>query len=446
MELSENSRVAIIGGGPAGSFAAYFILDLAHRLDFDMQVDIYEPKDFSHAGAKGCNHCGGIISESLVQFMSTEGIVIPPELIMNTIASYALHTDSGSVGIAAPLDEMRIAAIYRGGGPKIVKGEARLPNQSFDDFLLKLAIKKGANHIQDRVTSLTLVNGFPKVETKKKVSQVYDFLVGATGVNSTGLKLFEKLGIGYAPPPVSKTFIGEYLLGRATVEKYIGDAMHVFLLDIPGIKQAALIPKGPFASLCIVGQNVGMESVEQFHQHREVKSCFPPEWQRPKDVCHCLPKTVVGDPIQPFADRVALVGDCGVTRLYKDGIGSAYRTARACAATAVFQGISEELLKKFYWPACRSISRDNRIGHVVLSAVNLYRRVGFMRRGMLAMAEREQRLVGNKRPMSMTLWDTFTGSAPYGDILMRTMGPAFISRITWETTKGVFRSDPTPAS
>lgn len=96
MELTDGSRVAVIGGGPAGSFSAYFLLDFAERIGLkNLQVDLYEPKDFPAVGAKGCNHCGGLISESMLQNLSMEGIVIPSEVIMNTVDTYRMHTQDG---------------------------------------------------------------------------------------------------------------------------------------------------------------------------------------------------------------------------------------------------------------------------------------------------------------------------------------------------------------
>src|SRR3990170_2606668 len=73
LKLDSGSRVAVIGGGPAGSFFSYFLLDMARRLGIELQLDIYEPRDFSLPGPTGCNMCGGIVSESLVQALAIEG-------------------------------------------------------------------------------------------------------------------------------------------------------------------------------------------------------------------------------------------------------------------------------------------------------------------------------------------------------------------------------------
>ena len=99
LKLENESRLAVIGGGPAGSFFSYFLLDLAQRTGVKCYVDIYEPKDFSKLGPAGCNNCGGIISESLVQILSSEGIIIPTQVIRRGIDSYILHMEAGSTKI-----------------------------------------------------------------------------------------------------------------------------------------------------------------------------------------------------------------------------------------------------------------------------------------------------------------------------------------------------------
>jgi 2-polyprenyl-6-methoxyphenol hydroxylase-like FAD-dependent oxidoreductase len=74
LALEDGSRVAVIGSGPAGSFFAFFLLKMAEAIDLDVRVDIYEPRSFARCGPAGCNHCGGIVSESLVQILAAEGI------------------------------------------------------------------------------------------------------------------------------------------------------------------------------------------------------------------------------------------------------------------------------------------------------------------------------------------------------------------------------------
>jgi hypothetical protein len=111
--LTDGSRVAVVGAGPAGSFFSYFLLKMARTMALDVTVDVYEPRRFCERGPAGCNHCGGIVSESLVQRLATEGIALPDDVVQRGIESYTLHMDIGDVKIATPVDERRIAAKFR---------------------------------------------------------------------------------------------------------------------------------------------------------------------------------------------------------------------------------------------------------------------------------------------------------------------------------------------
>ena len=109
------------------------------------------------------------------------------------------------------------------------------------------------------------------------------------------------------------------------------------------------------------------------------------------------------------------IGDSGVNRLFKDGIGSAYRTAKAAARTAVFYGISKADFEKGFWPECRTLIRDNRIARLIFGVTTLIQKLRFLRRGVLRMTAREQRDVGKNRLMSSVLWTC--SEAPYEILL-----------------------------
>ncbi len=42
LKLNNGNRVAVIGGGPAGSFFSYFLLDMADRVRINLHVDVFE--------------------------------------------------------------------------------------------------------------------------------------------------------------------------------------------------------------------------------------------------------------------------------------------------------------------------------------------------------------------------------------------------------------------
>jgi len=428
LSLEDKSRVAVIGGGPAGTFFSYFLLAMAERVGMDIQVDIIESRDFSRPAPAGCNMCGGIVSESLVQTLATEGINLPSAVIQRGIDSYVLHMDVGSVKIETPLQEKRIGAVHRGAGPRGIQNHRW---DSFDGFLLKLAADKGANIVSGRVEEVRWEEGRPTVKVRGGQSVAYDLLVVAVGVNSGTLKLFQDLDVKYVPPQTTKTYICEYALGKDTIENYLGSSMHTYLLKIPRMEFAAMIPKGEYATVCMLGKKIDKQLVQSFLGTEAVKRCLPPDWDPQQEVCRCLPKINIKGSDHPFADRLLFVGDCGVSRLYKDGIGAAYKTAKAAATTAIFTGISEEAFKKRFWPACQKLERDNRIGKLIFSSVGLIQSFPFARRAILRMVAIEQKNKGMPQRMSTSLWDLFTGSAPYRDVLLRMAHPFFLSRLIW---------------
>lgn len=422
MELSDGSRIAVIGGGPAGTFTSYFLLRLAKRAGLRLDLDIYEWRDFSRPGPAGCNMCGGIVSESLVQLLATEGILLPPDVVQRGIDSYVLHTAAGQVRIATPLEEKRIAALYRGSGPK----DAR-PGQcgSLDAFLLNLACKQGAHHIQSRVEELAWEDGRPRVTAKDGRGGCYDLLVGAIGVNTSGHKLFESLGFRYKQPKTTKTSLFELHVEGEGLRDRFGGSVHVFLPSIRGIEFAAIIPKGDYLTVCMLGDDIGEELVARFMNAPDVRDCLGSESAPDTASCRCFPRMNVGEPRHMYADRVVMVGDCGVSRLFKDGIGAAYRAAKACATTAVFHGVSKEDFDKHYRPVCRRLQRDNRVGKILFMGVGLFRQLVFVQRAIMRITRKEQAPASRARTMSTMVWDTFTGSAPYADVMRRGLKPGF---------------------
>jgi len=429
LQLGDGSSVGIVGGGPAGSMAAIFLLEMASIQGIDLEVEIFEPRDFSCAAPKGCNMCGGIISETLVQNLASEGINLPTNVVQRGIESYILHMDVGSVRIETPLHEKRIGSVYRGAGPRDLRNTRWA---SFDLHLESLASSLGARVTRSRVKSINFDNGVPSIEVKGEEPQVFDLAVVAVGVNSAAAKLVDGLDLPYRQPDTTKTFIREYYLGEEVVERTLGDSMHVFLLNLPRLEFAAIIPKGDYASVCLLGETIDSELVDAFLTSPQVKACMPEGWVAEPRSCQCSPKIAIRGAVQPFADRLVFIGDCGVTRLYKDGIGAAYRTAKACATTAIFEGISEEDFRRNYWPVCRSIERDNAIGKVTFAVTRQIQKRAFARRALLNITAREQNGGGRAKDMSQVLWDMFTGSAPYREIFLRTLHPRFLARFSWE--------------
>lgn len=427
LRLVDGSRVAVIGGGPAGSFFSYFLLAMAERVGLALDVDLYEPRDFRRPGPQGCNMCGGIVSESLVQNLAMEGISLPPSVVQRGIDSYVLHMDVGSVRIDLPLHEMRIGAIHRGAGPRDATGHVW---HSFDQYLLEQALARGATHVPARVDEIGWQEGRPSL-TVDGAALPYDLVAVALGVNSPTLKLLEKLEVGYHRPTLTKTLIREYRLGEHAISDTLGTSMHVFLLNLPRLEFAALIPKGDYVTMCLLGEGIDNALGDAFASTPEVQAVMPPGWQASERSCQCLPHINIKGVDKPYADRLLFIGDCGVTRLYKDGIGAAYRTAKSAARAAVFGGISEAAFQRQYWPVCRTIANDNRLGKLTFRLTKRVQRSRVLRRAILRAIQAEQHKPGEDRQLSGILWDLFSGSAPYRDIFGRMLHPELMGRLAW---------------
>ncbi|NND36124.1 MAG: hypothetical protein HKN81_03220 [Gammaproteobacteria bacterium] len=430
--LNDGSRVAVVGGGPAGSMFGYFLLDMAKHIGVKLDVDIYEPRNFRRVGPGGCNHCGGVVSESLIQRLATEGISLDSSVIQRALDSYTMHMDVGTVRIDTPVNEKRIASVFRGNGPR----ESTIEDlDSFDDYLLGLAQDKGANRERRLVTGLRKLEQSMEVECSDGYKHEYDLVAVTSGVNSRFPDVVESSDGRIRKGKTSRTFVCEFPLGDAAIRRHLGTSMHVFMLDLPHLQFAALIPKGDFATLCLLGDQIDEKLVKAFLNSAEVKQCFP-DAIVPPNVCHCYPRMNAGTARPPFGDRVVMIGDCGTTRLLKDGIGTAYRTAKAAARTALFHGVMADDFRKHYWPLCRKIEIDNYIGRAIFAFSTLIQKSRFARRGVLRMTAREQARQQGHRRMSEILWDLFTGSGPFAEVLRHSIHPAFVAGLIWNLVAG----------
>ncbi|HXF83261.1 MAG TPA: hypothetical protein VNN19_10980 [bacterium] len=428
LTLQDGSRVGIIGGGPAGSLCAFFLLRFSRVQGIALECDIYEPRDFTAPGPRGCNMCGGIVSELLVQSLAVDGITLPPSVVQRGIDSYVLNTDEEAVTIATPMREKRIAAVHRGGGPRDL-GVLRWGG--LDGHLLSRAQELGTRLIPHRISDVSWDAGRPRVRFNGGAA-TYDLLVVATGVNMPEGRLYAQLGLPRRPARTTRAYITELKLGYDAVTQRFGSAMHVFFLSIPRLEFAAIIPKGDFVTVCLLGRHVDQDLIRTFFESPAVRRCLPPPYLR-EGFCHCRPHINVREAVSPFADRVVLVGDAGVTRLYKDGIGAAYRTAKAAAATAVFHGVSATDFRRHYWPVYRAIARDNWFGRMIFAGAGPIRGSRLLRAAVARTVIREQESpTGRPRRLSVALWDMFTGSAPYRGIFYRLIDPRLLARLVWE--------------
>ncbi len=420
--LHNGSQIAVIGGGPTGSFFSIFALKMAKMMEKSINVTIYEPKDFTKDGPVGCNKCGGIISELLVQNLAVEGINLPDSLVQRGINSYKLHTQYGSVYIETPAREKTIATVYRGGGPRGIIGSDK---ESFDRFLLDLAIREGAVHNHEKIDRIGYASSRPVLFSGQTNIQEPDLVVGAVGVKSQTFSIFEEMGFGYRKPETISAAIAEIHMEKSIVSEYFGTSVNLFLLPLRDIKFAAIIPKGTYVTVCILGKNIDHHTVSAFVDYPVMQSVLPDRGAY-EIACRCLPKMNVRAPEVSFSDRVVLCGDSGSTRLFKDGIGAAYIMGKAAAKTAILYGVGKNNFQENYHPVYENIVIDNRYGKLLFAVTDLHKKYEILTKGMLRVVRKEQADPEYPKRLSSMLWDMFTGNERYRNIFFRSLSAPMV--------------------
>jgi hypothetical protein len=137
---------------------------------------------------------------------------------------------------------------------------------------------------------------------------------------------------------------------------------------------------------------------------------------------------VVGAAQHPLADRIALVGDMAVSRLYKDGLYSAYVTASTLAECILTKGVDRGSLVRHYLPAVRDFDVDNRSGRAVflLSRV-VFSHAVLSRIVYQALVTEKKTKPAQRRRMTEALWEMASGDSSYRHILGTMFHPAAVA-------------------
>lgn len=422
LALREGSRIAVIGGGPAGCFFAHFAMEYAARRGITLTIVLYEGRSFVKGGPPGCNMCAGVLAATLIDRLREMGLELPPNVIQRRVTNYRLVTPAGSVTLEPPAGSGPIYTVFRGGGPRgsTIAG-------GFDAHLLAHTLNRGVEMVPSVVSEIQLPTspGEP-VGLRLASGEVHaaDLVVGAFGIHSPLARMLAGRIPGYRPPESTRAFQMELPIDEASVDRYLGGTVHVFSLGVKGINFAALTPKRSHVTATLVGQSAGPEAMQVFLNHPLVRQHLPPGWQLPPNPCHCLPRLPFGPARHPYGDRIVLVGDASVSRLYKNGLESAYTTSRAAAETAVLHGISLQAFEQHYAPVCRQVAGDSLAGRALFWLKDELFERGPLAAMLVRAAREEQRLdPPDKRPIGRALWGIFTGDQQYRVILRNTFRP-----------------------
>lgn len=387
--LPENATIAIIGGGPAGSFTALHLLNLAKARGRRINVVILEHRVFSseeNLHYSGCPRCAGGISPSLMDALEELDIDLPDEVIQQEIRSVVLQGRWKHIKLPVP-ENRRMLSVFRGVIPKGASSQ----NAAFDALLLNTAIKRGATVIGSKVINASLDKNKKPVITycieNEHHQLLADLAVFATGVNRepsrnseqrSGAEIFQQLQPLYQPPKLRKAIIFELQASEDIIGANAGE-LHFIESSERGLQldMCSILPKRNHFTVSLIGKSVdkatshkeNLEIVSKFLDIPQIRRTLPPDAALSIH-CVCNPSIVVGTARQPIGNRVAAVGDMATCRKYKDGILSAFTMAREIAETALEVGVDSESLRKGYAPVITRFQRDNLYAVIIFS---LYR-------------------------------------------------------------------------
>ena len=466
--LQNEDRVAVVGGGPAGSFFAIHLLREAKRLGRKLEVVIVEkrgPADPSSDDfqCRGCNFCAGLISPRLNKTLEEHGLVVPEEIIQGRIDYVWIHGQWKNFRLRVPKD-MQMYSVFRGSLPGRRTGRPA----GFDGFLLAEAVKEGAHILYGEVQTISYTaSGIPSLVVKTPsgqrpsedlaleperhlsfvpqagthISLDASFVTVATGINAhcghdyrddpliTSVKRFNPV---FAPGRSRKTLIFELDVG----EDYLRRNLHreIYFIEYGSkrltLEHTALIPKGRFLTVAMIGKGIdeavlprdSHDIIHDFLTLPQIDRILPGIAGAPI-TCACVPRMAVTTAKSPFADRFAIIGDAAGSRLNKDGLFSAHATARQLAQTVLTDGLDKQSLARGYGKAINWLAADNRFGRIVfgLSRVAFTRPLA-SRIVYQAFATECKVREERSRPLSGVLWKIASGTADYREVLREMCG------------------------
>lgn len=394
---------------------------------------------------QGCNYCAGGISPKLHDVLAKLDLHLPETVIQSHVDRITIQGFWKNIELEIPPDR-RMLSVFRGSRPSSISGKV----QSFDSFLLEQAVAAGATLISGEATALGRSGeGKPLITCTvegRELELRADFCVLACGMNEhrhagKGLKdpilnCAEAVMPGFVPPQTRKALIFE-LAAHPEIPGILRNS--VFFVEYGSktlpLEMCSIIPKRDGITVVLIGKAVdgarsGAEAHAIIHGFLKLshvrRLLFPVAALEP--MCVCSPKMVTGLATHPYSDGFSAVGDLVTSRLYKDGILSAHRTAAALAATILNHGIDQQSLDNGYGPTLRAFRWNNHCAAVVFFLHRLFFSSSVLSRILYqAVITERKTTAAPDRQLENMLWRIASGDDEYEQILrcmlrLRTFG------------------------
>jgi flavin-dependent dehydrogenase len=435
--LRNGDRIAIVGGGPAGSFFAIHLLREARKLDLNIEVVIVEKRgssdlNFDEYQCRGCNFCAGIISPRLNEILEECGLAVPAEIIQGRIDYVWIHGQWKNLRLRVPKDK-QMYSVFRGSLPGRRAGRPA----GFDGFLLGEAVKEGARVQYGEVQAIAYAaSGMPQLTMRapsgEEVSLDASFVSIATGINAhcgmdygaDGLiASVKRLNPSFVPGESRKTLIFELDVGENFLECNMN--REIYFIEYGSkhlaLEHTALIPKGRFLTVAMIGRCIdeavlprdSRQIVHEFLALPQIDRILPGIAAAPL-ACACAPRMTVTTATYPFGDRFAIIGDAVGARLNKDGLYSAHETASRLAQAVLHQGIDKQALARGYGKTVQWLVTDNHFGRIVFAVNRVAFTMPVVSRIVYQAFATEYKVHDERsRPLSAVLWKIASGTTDY---------------------------------
>ncbi|UCE43382.1 MAG: hypothetical protein JSV17_17445 [Candidatus Aminicenantes bacterium] len=437
----DRKRFAVVGGGPAGSFFAICLLREARSLNREIDVVIVEKKttlkvEDNTWWSKGCNFGAGGISPRLSAIMEETGIHVPPEINRGDINRIWIHGMWKNIPIKVP-NQMKMFSVFRGSLPSNSKNKQR----GLDAFLLGKAVEEGARILQGEVLEINYLDqNIPVLKTKLAsgdvISMPASFVAVATGINArsgkdyrenTLVRSIQRINPDFVPAKLRRTLVFELKVSPEVLEKNLKNEVYFIEYGAKelSLEHVALVPKGDYLTVTVIGKYIDRATLPKDTRKIISKIVKLPQLNRilPNIVtypvaCACSPRMTVGVAKNPVAEGLAIIGDAVGSRLYKDGLYSAFLSASQLAHIIMKKGSSKKNLIKEYGKTVKWLSRDNRHGKLVFYLIRLAFSTPFLSRILYQTFATELKIKDkSKRPLGKVLWKIASGYADYREIL-----------------------------
>ncbi|MBF0233663.1 MAG: hypothetical protein HQK65_11585 [Desulfamplus sp.] len=450
LTLNNGANIAVLGGGPAGSFFAILLLREAKKVNLNVSVSIIDKKaelDLNNnvQQFKGCNFCAGIISPRLQKELVREKISPPDEVLCEKFTHIWIHGLWKNFPLKVPAGDDLIS-VFRGSLPSKRKKFPR----GFDPFILQKAVDEGANIINAEALAIQYTSGSNKrsITIKPDSGNLFnleaDFVCISTGVNlnpgkdsrhNSLLESYRMLNPGFRPPQTRACLIFELKPGSKYLKKYMNREIYIIVsgtrrLDL---EHAALIPKGDYLTVALTGKSIDKASlpedtdniIKTFLSLDNIQNILPHiDIKNTPVACRCSPNMAVTPSTEPFSDRIALAGDALGARLYRDGLFSALITAQELAKTVIYKGIDKKSIAEGYGWVGEWLKKDNRYGKLVIGSIHVALKSPLLSRILYQAFATEMKFKKMDRwPLGSVLWKIGSGSSDYREVfndLMKT--------------------------